>query len=117
MRLFLNIGHAVSGILNALTSEHVARVLQFSGFTILSSELADSETEGLTSIIECDAPYDFEAALYRASALLSQDCIAAWDTVTGAGALVGPQVDEWANFDLECFVFPAQYSAAPDFSL
>ena len=37
---------------------------------------------------------------------LDQDCIAQWDHHTGKGSLVGPNADQWGEFDLKYFQLP-----------
>jgi len=54
---------------------------------------------------------DFDSVLFRACAMLDQDCIARWiggaaDSPHSAdGALVGPRAAEWGEFDTSKFYF------------
>lgn len=49
-------------------------------------------------------PAEFYNAIYRVSAALAQDCIAARNNVTAHGQLIGPDAADWGEFDPAYFI-------------
>lgn len=102
--ILLNIGHKRNDGALDLSSDEIVRAFESLQTTILRRAVFESRTE-TTTVLEID-PHTTPSpgTLFFLSKLLSQDCIALYNTETRSGRLIGPNAEAWLPFNPEYFL-------------
>ena len=93
-----------------ITRREVLAAIRGAGFFVQSYEEVQSATEP-TAVVKIGSGWPHSTIehgrFYNVAAALSQDCIAVVDDENGHGWLLGPNADDWGEFNADYFVFPS----------
>ena len=111
MTITLNIGLNIGNTL-ALTLSQAVQACERAGLSVASVTRLQSDSEATAVVVLADGALpSLTGALFHLSVVLAQDCIGAWDGLTGA--LVGPDAAAWGAFNPEYFFLPSGQRLGP----
>lgn len=102
-RLILNIGLTRDGV--AYPAHEAMEALANHDMTVVGAPRVLRWNDEPTLVATVDtATRDLDGALHWLSVGLDQECVAAFEPKTGAGALYGPRREAWGGFDPHQFL-------------